>query len=113
MELVRQSRRAYELGAFLRSRRTLLRPGEVGLSDEGVRRTSGLRREETARLAGVSEGYYVRLEQGRAPHPSASVLGALAARCGCPTPNVNTCSRWPRRSARSPNRRCSPPASAG
>jgi transcriptional regulator with XRE-family HTH domain len=76
--LTSQSVRAHELGAFLRSRRTLLGPGEVGLSVDGVRRTSGLRREETARLAGVSEGYYVRLEQGRAPHPSASVLGALA-----------------------------------
>lgn len=70
--------RAHELGAFLRSRRTLLTPDEVGLSGEGVRRTSGLRREEIARLAGVSKGYYVRLEQGRAPHPSASVLNALA-----------------------------------
>jgi transcriptional regulator with XRE-family HTH domain len=72
------SARARELGAFLRSRRTLLRPFEAGLPVEGVRRTPGLRREEMARLAGVSEGYYVRLEQGRAPHPSASVLGALS-----------------------------------
>ncbi|MFC7386905.1 helix-turn-helix transcriptional regulator [Sphaerisporangium rhizosphaerae] len=78
VESVRRSTRASELGAFLRSRRTLLRPGEVGLPAEGARRTSGLRREEMARLAGVSEGYYVRLEQGRAPHPSPSVLGALA-----------------------------------
>ncbi|WP_253766298.1 helix-turn-helix transcriptional regulator [Goodfellowiella coeruleoviolacea] len=66
------------MGAFLRSRRTLLTPDGVGLPREGVRRTPGLRREEIARLAGVSTGYYVRLEQGRAPHPSASVLGALA-----------------------------------
>ncbi|GAA4509737.1 helix-turn-helix domain-containing protein [Actinoallomurus oryzae] len=73
-----RSPRAHEMGAFLRSRRTRLTPGEVGLPDGGVRRTPGLRREEVARLAGVSEGYYVRLEQGRAPHPSASVLGALA-----------------------------------
>lgn len=70
--------RARELGAFLRSRRTSLSPREAGLTVEGVRRTPGLRRGEIARLAGVSEGYYVRLEQGRAPHPSASVLGALA-----------------------------------
>lgn len=73
-----RSPRAHEMGAFLRSRRTRLTPGEVGLPDGGVRRTPGLRREEVARLAGVSEGYYIRLEQGRAPHPSASVLGALA-----------------------------------
>ncbi len=72
------SARARELGDFLRSRRASLRPGDAGLAAGGVRRTPGLRRAETARLAGVSEGYYVRLEQGRAPHPSASVLGALA-----------------------------------
>ncbi len=76
--MARQSLRAHELGAFLRSRRTLLTPEKVGLSIEGVRRTPGLRRQEIARLAGVSEGYYVRLEQGSALHPSASVLGALA-----------------------------------
>ncbi|WP_345347024.1 helix-turn-helix transcriptional regulator [Actinoallomurus liliacearum] len=70
--------RARELGAFLRARRTLLTPDEVGLPVTGARRTPGLRREEIARLAGVSDGYYVRLEQGRAMHPSASVLGALA-----------------------------------
>lgn len=70
--------KAHELGAFLRSRRTLLAPGDVGLPTLGVRRTSGLRREELARLAGVSAGYYVRLEQGRAPYPSPGVLGALA-----------------------------------
>lgn len=38
----------------------------------------GLRREEVAQLAGVSVDYVVRLEQARGPHPSDSVLGALA-----------------------------------
>lgn len=38
----------------------------------------GLRREELARLAGVSLDYLARLEQGRATHPSPSVLAALA-----------------------------------
>jgi transcriptional regulator with XRE-family HTH domain len=66
------------LGAFLRSRRTLLAPDAVGLPALGPRRTSGLRREELARLAGLSAGYYVRLEQGRALDPSPGVLGALA-----------------------------------
>ena len=37
----------------------------------------GLRREELAQLAGVSVDYYVRLEQGRAAHPSPEVLVAL------------------------------------
>jgi transcriptional regulator with XRE-family HTH domain len=39
---------------------------------------SGLRREELASLAGVSFDYYVRLEQGRAAHPSEEVLDAIA-----------------------------------
>ncbi|MCX4530948.1 helix-turn-helix transcriptional regulator [Streptomyces sp. NBC_00841] len=38
----------------------------------------GLRRDEAARLAGVSTEYYTRLEQGRAKNPSAEVLEALA-----------------------------------
>ncbi len=69
---------AGELGSFLRSRRTTLDPGTVGVRAEGPRRTPGLRRTELAALAGVSPGYYTRLEQGRAPHPSPSVLAALA-----------------------------------
>ncbi|MBF6144984.1 helix-turn-helix transcriptional regulator [Nocardia nova] len=69
---------ASELGSFLRSRRTALAPEAVGIRVEGMRRTAGLRRAELAQLAGVSPGYYTRLEQGRAPHPSPSVLAALA-----------------------------------
>ncbi len=42
------------------------------------RRVAGLRREEVARLAGVSVDYLARLEQGRAQRPSPSVLAALA-----------------------------------
>jgi transcriptional regulator with XRE-family HTH domain len=37
-----------------------------------------LRREEVARLAGISVDYLTRLEQARGPKPSAQVLGALA-----------------------------------
>lgn len=43
----------------------------------GVRRVTGLRREEVAVLAGVNADYYTRLEQGRERHPSAHVLDAL------------------------------------
>jgi transcriptional regulator with XRE-family HTH domain len=39
----------------------------------------GLRREELAQLAGVSVDYYTRLEQGRQPTASVSVLDALAS----------------------------------
>ncbi len=67
-----------ELGAFLRSRRERLRPGDVGLSCGSRRRTPGLRREEVAVLAHISTEYYVRLEQGRAPRPSGEVLAAIA-----------------------------------
>jgi transcriptional regulator with XRE-family HTH domain len=67
-----------QLGAFLRSRRERLRPQDVGLTAGPRRRTSGLRREEVAVLAHISTEYYVRLEQGRAPRPSAEVLAGIA-----------------------------------
>ncbi|MEU9021310.1 helix-turn-helix transcriptional regulator [Actinomadura sp. NPDC048394] len=67
------------LGEFLRSRRARLRPEDVGLSP-GVRhrRVAGLRREELAPLAGVSVGYYTRLEQGQSPNVSDEVLDSIA-----------------------------------
>jgi len=67
-----------QLGEFLHARRARVRPEDVGLPDGGRRRVPGLRREELAQLAGVSVDYYVRLEQGRAAHPSPEVLDALA-----------------------------------
>ncbi|MGU3293338.1 helix-turn-helix transcriptional regulator [Williamsia sp. M5A3_1d] len=66
-----------QLGAFLRSRRERLRPADVGLPSGPRRRTPGLRREEIAVLAHISTEYYVRLEQGRAPRPSADVLAGI------------------------------------
>jgi hypothetical protein len=67
-----------ELAACLRTWRDRLAPADAGLPDGGTRRAPGLRREEVASLAGVSVDYLARLEQGRARHPSASVLGPLA-----------------------------------
>jgi transcriptional regulator with XRE-family HTH domain len=67
-----------DLAAALRQWRERLTPADVGLPAGPRRRTPGLRREEVARLAGVSIDYVVRLEQDRGPHPSPSVLGALA-----------------------------------
>ncbi|WP_040797967.1 helix-turn-helix domain-containing protein [Nocardia higoensis] len=68
------------LAEFLRSRRGLIGPTEVGLpAGPGVRRTPGLRREELAVLAGVSVDYYTRIEQGRETAPSDAVLDALAS----------------------------------
>jgi len=67
-----------QLADFLRRRREAIRPAEVGIADGPRRRTTGLRREEVAMLAGMSVDYVVRLEQGRSSQPSAQLLGALA-----------------------------------
>jgi transcriptional regulator with XRE-family HTH domain len=66
------------LGDFLRTRREATSLEDVGLPASGRRRTPGLRREELARLAGVSTDYYIRLEQGRERNPSQQVLNALS-----------------------------------
>src|SRR5919198_2928525 len=66
------------LADFLRRRREVLRPADVGLPDGARRRTPGLRREEVAQLAGMSADYYTRLEQSRGPRPSRQMLTALA-----------------------------------
>ncbi|WP_307787678.1 helix-turn-helix transcriptional regulator [Mycolicibacterium sp. S2-37] len=67
-----------ELGVAIRAWRDRLSPSDVGLPAGSDRRTPGLRREEVALLSGLSVDYLVRLEQGRAKHPSAQVLSALA-----------------------------------
>ncbi|WP_113700019.1 helix-turn-helix domain-containing protein [Nonomuraea lactucae] len=66
------------LGDFLRARRELVTPEQAGIPTGGVRRVPGLRREEVAMLAGISNEYYLRLEQGRYRNPSAQVLEAVA-----------------------------------
>lgn len=67
------------LGSFLKSRRGRVTPASIGLRTYGSsRRVPGLRREELAQLAGVSAGYYTRLEQGQAETASEQVLDALA-----------------------------------
>jgi transcriptional regulator with XRE-family HTH domain len=68
-----------EFGKFLKAMRSRLSPEDAGSGPaSGVRRVPGLRREEVARLAGVSTDYYVRLEQGRNIHPSRTVLDAVS-----------------------------------
>ncbi|MEV0585200.1 helix-turn-helix transcriptional regulator [Nonomuraea sp. NPDC050310] len=68
-----------DLGTFLRGRRARITPQQIGLRTFGTaRRVPGLRREELAQLAGVSAGYYTRLEQGQAGTASEQVLDALA-----------------------------------
>jgi hypothetical protein len=70
--------RRRELGAFLRSRREAITPGQVGLPRNGRRRTPGLRREEVAQLAGVGVTWYTWLEQGRDITVSGQVLEAIS-----------------------------------
>ncbi|MFI2364698.1 helix-turn-helix transcriptional regulator [Promicromonospora sp. NPDC019610] len=67
-----------ELASSLRAWRDRVSPAEAGLVAGGRRRVAGLRRQEVAQLAGLSVEYLARLEQGRAGHPSASVLLSLA-----------------------------------
>jgi transcriptional regulator with XRE-family HTH domain len=73
-----RTRNRAELAGFLRARRARVTPQDAGLPATGRRRTPGLRRQEVAQLAGMSVDYYIRLEQGRGPHPSRQVLSALA-----------------------------------
>jgi len=67
-----------QLGWLLKTWRARLAPSDAGLPAGGPRRAVGLRREELAALAGLSVDYVVRLEQGRARHPSDQVATALA-----------------------------------
>jgi transcriptional regulator with XRE-family HTH domain len=70
--------RRSELAAFLKARRSEVRPEDVGLPAGARRRTPGLRREEVAQLAGVGVTWYTWLEQGRPINASAQVLDAVA-----------------------------------
>jgi hypothetical protein len=66
-----------QFGDFLRARRELLTPEDVGLPATGRRRIQGLRREEAALVAGLSPEDYLRLEQGVEQNPTDHVLDAL------------------------------------
>ncbi|MFC6084831.1 helix-turn-helix transcriptional regulator [Sphaerisporangium aureirubrum] len=68
-----------EVTPFLKTRRAALDAAALGLPDGPARRrVRGLRREEVAQLAGISVDYYTRIEQGRAPSISDSVVDAVA-----------------------------------
>jgi transcriptional regulator with XRE-family HTH domain len=63
---------------FLASRRARITPEQAGLSAfGGNRRVAGLRQEELVLLAGVSVGYYTRLERGNLGGVSECVLDRL------------------------------------
>jgi transcriptional regulator with XRE-family HTH domain len=73
-----EANRRTELGRFLRTRRERMDPTNAGFPLVGRRRTSGLRREEVAVLAGVSTTWYTYLEQGRNKNVSQAVLNSVA-----------------------------------
>lgn len=62
------------LGAFVRAHRERMRPATA----TGRRRTSGLRREELAALAGISVTWCTWIEQGRAAQASPEALSRIA-----------------------------------
>ncbi len=70
--------RRIELSNFLRTRRERLNPEQFGIPVSSRRRTSGLRREELAQLAGVSVSWYTWLEQGRPIAVSGQVLESIS-----------------------------------
>ncbi|CAG7653992.1 helix-turn-helix transcriptional regulator [Paenibacillus allorhizosphaerae] len=75
----RHEHRLKALGTFLKSRHSRLTPRATGLPDGHYkRRTSGLKREEVALLAGVSTTWYTWLEQGRDINVSEQVLQSIA-----------------------------------
>jgi len=93
-----------ELGDFLRTRRARLRPADPGLTRASARRrVPGLRREELARLAGVSVNYYTRLEQGRSRSASEKVLDALATALQLDDAEKQYLLAWPDRNHPNPN----------
>jgi transcriptional regulator with XRE-family HTH domain len=63
-----------QLGAFLRARRALVAPQDVGLPQRKRRHVPGLRREEVAQLAQIGVSWYTLLEQGRIDHVSLKTL---------------------------------------
>jgi transcriptional regulator with XRE-family HTH domain len=77
--MIRAAVRQRALGEFLRKHRELVAKAaddkQVG---ERRRRTSGLRREEVAQMAGISATWYTRLEQGKEVTPSGAALGRIA-----------------------------------
>ena len=86
------------LGLFLQVRRAQLKPEDVGHEPYGERRrAAGLRREELAGLAGVSESYK-RLEQGmslNAPLPTCSTASETPLRSPTGTaPSATSVGHW-------------------
>jgi transcriptional regulator with XRE-family HTH domain len=67
-----------EIADFLRRCRARTTPEQVGLTAGRRQRLTGLRREQVAQLAGISEAWYARLEQGSEHGVSGQVLNSVA-----------------------------------
>jgi transcriptional regulator with XRE-family HTH domain len=77
--MIHSAVRQRALGEFLRKHRELVAvPADDKQPGERRRRTSGLRREEVAQMAGISPTWYARLEQGKEVTPSGAALGRIA-----------------------------------
>jgi transcriptional regulator with XRE-family HTH domain len=100
------------LGEYLRARRELVTPEQVGIPVNGRRRVPGLRREEVAMLSGISAEYYLRLEQGRDRHPSVQVLQSIARvlQLDDDAYLLGLAADKPRRARRRPQREVVPPS---
>jgi transcriptional regulator with XRE-family HTH domain len=98
-----------QLAHFLKARRGLLHPEDVGLQTYGERRrVPGLRREELAMLAGISAPYYARLEQGQSRNASREVLDAIATALRLDEPeraHLHELAREPKRGRAAPRPR--------
>ncbi len=70
--------RRIELGSFLRHRRALLKPEDLGLAASGRRHVRGLRRDEVAQAANIGISWYTMLEQGNVENVSAETISAIA-----------------------------------
>jgi len=75
--------RKKELGNFLKNKRESISPESLGIATKGKRRTSGLRREEVAELAGVGISWYTWLEQGRDIQVSYPLLSSILTALKC------------------------------
>ena len=73
-----QQPRFRAVAEFLRRCRKRITPEQAGVSRGRRQRGPGLRREQVAQLAGISETWYARLEQGREHGVSVQVLHSLA-----------------------------------
>jgi hypothetical protein len=67
------------IGEYLRARRELLRPEDVGLPDVDRRHVPGLRRSELAMLAGISTA-----ETGRKSEEAVAMLAATMGEPNAP-----------------------------